>query len=349
MHRTLLLQTSNNAQMKARFDGDRVLLGPEGRVLYDQSGYGRPEKAGLRLAPEEAAYLVNREKIVIPGYGFDRILSLFAEKPDFLRNFLVYRDIRERGYAIQTGPHDFRVFRRGQRPGSGQSQYLVRVLSERDLIDFDVLIEEATASAHMRKQHVLAVVDDENELTYYEVKIPDLPETGAGPELSPLVGLLVGKAAIVSAADMDTTGPESFGMRLDEDRLVLSPLEILHLAGAGVLTLKKDGEIQDPDEYAEAVAAHDVELKEKRRVYEDLRKKGYTPRTGYKFGHHFRVYSGKKPHSEMLVHAIAQGICLPMSTISRSVRLAHSVKKKMLFGCEYSTKIQYVEFARVKL
>ncbi len=349
MHRTLLPQTSNNSQMKARFDGDRVLLGPEGRALYDQSGYGRPEKAGLRLAPEEAAYLVHREKITVPGYDFDRLISLFAEKPDFLRNFLVYRDIRERGYAIQTGPHDFRVFRRGQRPGSGQSQYLVRVLSERDLIDFDVLIEEAMASANMRKQHVLAVVDDENELTYYEVKIPVLAETGGGTSLSALSGLLVGKAAIVRAAEMDATGILSFGMRLDEDRLVLSPLEILHLSAAGILTLKKNGETQDPDVYAEGIAAQDVELQEKKRVYDDLKAKGYTPRTGYKFGHHFRVYSGKKPHSEMLVHAIARGVALPMSTISRSVRLAHSVKKKMLFGCECTTKIQYVEFARVKL
>jgi tRNA-intron endonuclease len=335
--------------MKARFDGTRVLLGPEGRVLYDQSGYGRPEKAGLRLAPEEAAYLVHRGKIDIPGYDFDRILSLFAEKPDFLRNFLVYRDIRERGYAVQTGPHDFRVFRRGQRPGSGQSQYLVRVLSERDLIDFDVLISEATASAHMRKQHVLAVVDDENELTYYEIKIPTLAPAAGNAEFPYLEGLLVGKAAIVRPADMDAPELESFGMRLDENRLVLSPLEILHLTGTGMLTLHKDGDIQDPEEYATAVAGQDVELQEKRRVYEDLREKGYIPRTGYKFGHHFRVYSGKKPHSEMLVHAIAHGTCLPMSTISRSVRLAHSVKKKMLFGCEYSTKIQYIEFARVKL
>ena len=53
-----------------------------------------------------------------------------------------YRDLRERGYAVQTGPQDFRVFRRGQKPGSGQSQYMVRVLSERDLVDFPQMIRE---------------------------------------------------------------------------------------------------------------------------------------------------------------------------------------------------------------
>ena len=108
--------------MKARLDGAFVRLGSEGRSLYDQSGYGRPEEGGLRLAPEEACYLLHRKRIEIPEYDFDRLFAYFAKKPEFLRTFLVYRDLRERGYAVQTGPQDFRVFRRGQKPGSGHSQ-----------------------------------------------------------------------------------------------------------------------------------------------------------------------------------------------------------------------------------
>jgi tRNA-intron endonuclease len=61
------------------------------------------------------------------------------------------------------------------------------------------------------------------------------------------------------------------------------------------------------------------------------------------------VYTGQKVHSDLLVHAVAGNASLPMSTISRSVRLSHSVKKKMLFGCVHSTGIHYLEFARVKL
>ena len=105
----------------------------------------------------------------------------------------------------------------------------------------------------------------------------------------------------------------------------------------------------NPERFRDAAASADAEFAEKSSVYNDLRGKGYVPRTGYKFGHHLRVYSGKKLHSEMLVHAIDSLTSLPMSTISRSVRLAHSVKKKMLFGCVNSTGIQYVEFARIKL
>ena len=72
--------------MKARLDGVSVRLGSEGRSLYDQSGYGRPEGSGLRLSPEEACYLLSRKRIEIPGYDFDQLSAHFAKNPEFLRN-----------------------------------------------------------------------------------------------------------------------------------------------------------------------------------------------------------------------------------------------------------------------
>ena len=345
----IITEGSTWIDVKARFDGTWVRLGNEGRSLYDQSGYGRPEDDGLRLAPEEACYLLHRGRIGIEGYDFDTLIAHFARRPDFLRTFLVYRDLRERGYAVQSGPHDFRVFRRGQRPGTGQSQYMIRVLSERDLINFETLIHEALASARMRKQHVLAVVDDENELTYYEIKVQNLQKAGEKPAIGPLEGVLVGRSALVHPSHHRNEPVAGFGMYLDPERMILAPLEIIHLMATGMLTLRDGGAPVDPDHYFSMVAAADVELAEKAAVYQDLRHCGYIPKTGYKFGHHFRVYSGQKVHSEMLVHAIAGDVRLPMSSISRSVRLAHSVKKKMLFGHQHTTGIQYVEFARIKL
>ncbi len=114
---------------------------------------------------------MHRQKIDVDGYTFDTLFTKFADQPNFLRSFLVYRDLRERGYVVQAGPHDFRVFRRGEKPGTGESLYLVRVLSERDPVGFVKLIEEVVASRNMRKDYVLAVVDDEEELTFYEIKL----------------------------------------------------------------------------------------------------------------------------------------------------------------------------------
>ena len=336
--------------VKATFDGTSVLTGKEGRSLYDQSGYGRPDGEGIRLAPQEALYLLLRQKILIPGHTFDTLLAECADERNFLRSFLVYRDLRERGYVVQSGPHDYRVFRRGERPGTGESLYLVRVLSERDPIRFSKLIEEVVTSKNMRKQYVLAVVDDEDELTYYEIKLQKLADACVPkPEITPKEAVLIGKSAMVRVppqSDLETAG---FGKRLDNERLMLSPVELLYLMDAGTLNVKKEGSQITLKEYFMFASDSDPELASKDKVYTELRRHDFIPRTGYKFGHHFRVYCGKNVHSDLLVHAIEKEAVMPMSVISRSVRMAHSVKKKMLFGCVHTTGIQFVEFARIKL
>ena len=325
-------------------------MGKEGKPLYEQSGYGRLEPEGIRLSPQEALYLLHRQKIEVEGYSFDTLFTEFADQRNFLRSFLVYRDLRERGYVVQAGPHDFRVFRRGEKPGTGESLYLVRVLSERDPIRFVKLIEEVVASRNMRKQYILAVVDDEEELTFYEIKLQKLADACAeSPSISPKSAMLVGKSAMVPLKPHSDLEAAGFGKRLDDERLILAPVELLYLMGKGILELKKNGKAVSLPEYATFAGETDNELAEKDKVYTELRSHDFTPRTGYKFGHHFRVYCGKNVHSDMLVHAVEKEATLPMSVISRSVRMAHSVKKKMLFGCVHTTGIQFVEFARIKL
>ena len=336
--------------MLATFDGTWVRLGSEGRVLYEQGGYGRLEGTGLRLSPEEALYLIERNKIDVKEFGFDALLALFAGQPNFIRRYLVYRDIRERGYVIQPGPQDFRVFRRGHKPGAGKSRYLIRVLSERDIVDFDRLSQDVLTAVNMRKQYLLAVVDDEDELTYYEVRVQDLPGVGEPVGCAaPVEATLFGTYALTHLPPGTPLEEDWYGKRLDPERLLLRPVESIYLMRKGCLSVTRDGGEMTAEQFLDAAAEKDVEIREKERVFSDLREKGYIPRTGYKFGHHFRVYSGKKSHSEMLVHAVPSGTSTPMSAVSRSVRLAHSVKKKMLFACTYNNDIRYVEFARIKL
>ena len=307
------------------------------------------ERGGLRLAPEEALYLVHRQKLEVEGSSFDRLLSAFADRPGLFRSYLVYRDLRERGYAVQPGLGHYRLFRRGERPGTGRSRILVRVLSERDLVDFEVIRSEVETSDHMRKDHVLAVVDDEGELTYYGVKMPDLAVISTPPAYPVIGGDLFGTAVILSAPIPVEVHDSWFGTQLDEERLLLSPVETLYLMRRGCLSLRGGAGAMSPEDYLANALPSDPELNEKASVYADLRDHGYLPRTGYKFGHHFRVYARDKTHSDLLVHAVPPGETLSISVISRSVRLAHSVKKKMLFACVHPSGIRYIEFGRMKL
>ncbi len=336
-------------EVKARIEDGKVLLGPEGYSLYEQSGFGRPQKDGLRLSPVEALYLVYRGRIEIPTLDFESLLGYFSEDSRFLRSFLVYQDLRERGYVVQTGPHDFRVFRRGEKPGKGESQYMVRVLSERDPIDFSKLRQEVQTTANMRKQHILAVVDDEFELTYYEIKMNRLMEIDDAVPLSPITGLLASRSVIIPAEKESGYDLAFYGKRFDDTRLILSTIEGIYLMEEGFLQVRTGESVVPMEQYRSLIQESDAELDQKLQVYRHLRSLYYIPKTGYKFGHHFRVYSGRKIHSEMLVQAIAPDSTLLMNGVSRSVRMAHSVKKKMLFACIHLEGIAYIEFARIKL
>ena len=389
--------------MIGEYDGEWINLGEDGLILYEQGGYGRPvqsdgrttakdrdadDKAGktackgesksdsktavtktaLRLSPEEALYLIGREKITVKNYTYDELLTVCTEKSEFLRKFLVYRDIRERGFVIQSGPHDFRVFKRGQKPGTGTSFYTMRVLSERDLVVFQKVIEETRTARNMRKQLILAVGDDENEITYYEVKSVNPPEGVSGFEFGKVKGKVMGNTVILHVSPESEYEKVLFGTRLDGERLSLSPAEALYLMDRGILELEEDRFGAEPEdisraaetgckgvrpvtreEYFGRVTAADHELAYKIKAYSHLRDLKNIPRTAYKFGHHFRVYSGGTQHSELLVHAIPVTESMPMSVVSRSVRLAHSVRKKMLFACVNTDNIEYIEFARVKM
>jgi tRNA-intron endonuclease len=161
--------------------------------------------------------------------------------------------------------------------------------------------------------------------------------------------VLVGKSGMVRVprhSDLEIAG---FGKRLDDERLLLAPVELLYLMGKEKVNLTKNDTSISREAFFDLAGTTDLELADKEKVYTELRSLDYTPRTGYKFGHHFRVYCGKNVHSDLLVHALEQDAVLPMSVISRSVRMAHSVKKKMLFGAVHSSGIHFVEFARIKL
>ncbi len=336
--------------MKAKFDGKYCYAPKEAQTLYEQNGYGRKEKDGsLRLDTKEALYLIARGKLEIPGYTFDSLLTECAKVPGFLRNFIVYRDIRERGYVITTGPQDFRIFPRGQRPGKGNSRYLMRVLSERDIIDFASVIADAKAAANMRKLFVIAVLDDEHELTYYEVRLTreevrETEEIHAGLSAN-LAGV---PAYVTETGDGETSYlmENWFGTMMDTTRLFLAPLETAWLLENGKLTLNPP---MSAEEYISLAQAGDAEFSEKFILYCWFKALGVYPRSGYKYGHHFRVYTAKGAHSEMLAHAVPAGTKLSMSEISRSVRLAHSVRKKMLFASISGEEITAVEFARLKM
>jgi tRNA-intron endonuclease len=147
---------------------------------------------------------------------------------------------------------------------------------------------------------------------------------------------------------------------LQGDLLLLAPVETLYLAEAKKINIVKEGGREGGKEGAKqsSKAASkkkaspqktydmaalfnefkkwDQEIAVKYYVYRDLRKKGYVARTGLKFGTYFRVYEKGirvgEGHSHWLVHPIREEQKNSIYDLARAIRLAHSVRKKLLWA-----------------
>ena len=147
-------------------------------VSFNQkSQFGRLSEDKLELSLIEACYLFESGRIDI--YENDEkcevsyILDLIRER-DIYGKYLVYKDLKNRGYIIKTGfkyGSEFRLYDRGGGgPGKGHSDYLVKVLYETGdvpVLDFASYIR---VSHGVNKKLLLAVVDDDLDITYYNVE-----------------------------------------------------------------------------------------------------------------------------------------------------------------------------------
>jgi tRNA-intron endonuclease len=350
--------------MKGVLQGDRVIFGAEAvPELYETLYYGRLKGDKLELALVEAAYLLDREKISVISdgkqLGFRELFILASQAQElFELKYIVYRDLRERGYFVQPGVIDFRVFPRGGRPNVTPSKYFVHVISERKPLPLADIVGNLQAALNVRKEMVLAIVDEESDITYYGVKTSTLKGQMSLPDIAPVpegATLLEDRVVIWDRGLSETLHTRGFyGNPLDEQRLQLSLVESAYLIMRNKLEVAdRSGAAMTLDAFVARALAFEPEFERKLAVYADLRDKGLVAKTGFKFGSSFRVYEQvesieKIPHSRYLVDAHSPDYVFNLQGLSRSVRLANSVRKEMVFAYDRDG-IRYFSLGRIKL
>jgi len=355
--------------LEGRFDGDVVIVGGDARQrFYDSRGYGYPRSGNeIALAPVEAAHLLYREDLgaVVdePGGG-DRLSfrSLLASSPspDFGVQFLVYADVRSRGLYLSPAASpwlssgtavpdaaDFAVFPRGNGPQDGVIQYALRVVGERTTVPARSLLSAGEPAAD-----ALAVVDEESEITYFEVGVPTIEGTSATALPTDVEADLLADRVICwdpprTLYERTFYGQPLEGRTYERPTLQCSLLEAAYLAQAGALSLS-----------ASAVIARGRDVEGERfdrrlAVYTALREAGVVPKTGYKFGADFRTYADVDDvedlgHSELLIRVVPHDHVFEPRDLALDVRLAHGVRKRLVFALvDADGEIEWVSLERL--
>jgi len=152
----------------------------EVRELYNQSRYGIIlENGRVQLSLIETLYLMEKNKIDVyktknKKIEFDEFVRKSKKlEPNFWIRYCVFKDIRNRGYIIKTALKfgaDFRVYDRGVKPGEDHAKWVVFPVYEGNTLTWYEFAAKNRVAHSTRKRLLIGVVDDENDVSYWEVR-----------------------------------------------------------------------------------------------------------------------------------------------------------------------------------
>lgn len=152
-------------------DGKAIGIMPE--ELFDK-GYGEQLKKKIILEPYEALYLLEKKMVTINDgnsvIGFDALFKMVSHQRQGFSKYLVYKDLRDRGYIVKEGVepfYNFRLFEKGTFSDS-PAKYRILILNEGDDIKVDRLKNYIVSSVVQERDSIVAVVDRRGEIIYYK-------------------------------------------------------------------------------------------------------------------------------------------------------------------------------------
>jgi tRNA-intron endonuclease len=164
--------------IRALFGSESVVSASKSAVdLYSQSLFGEYIDKRIHYSFVEALYLAEKGKIVV--YSKSKKLS-FNQLMDKCKNidkkistkFIVYRDLRNRGYLLKTALKfgaDFRVYDKGIRPGKDHAKWVLYPVNESSEFTWSDFSAKNRVAHSTKKNLLVAVVDNEGSITYYEI------------------------------------------------------------------------------------------------------------------------------------------------------------------------------------
>lgn len=334
----------------------------EAGTVYGRGYFGTLGEGGLRLDRYEASYLLEMERLAAvdergaPVAWPELFRQALRAEPGFGVRYLVYRDLRQRGYVVRQGPppYAFAVLPRGGVLQKTPAKYWVAAYSERAPFALAELFELADRATASKKSLLLAVVDEESDLTFYRVRRPQPTGALAAPALvAPAEGWVSEDRVVVfDAAAAESLGKAlSYGSRLGR-RLELSLLEAAYLAGTGQLELRdaKTHRAVPLARFLRRARRLDPRFDERLAAYGALRERKLVVKTGFKYGAHFRAYprNPETVHARYLIQAVSEAHVAPWPEIAGAVRVSQGVRKEWILAGVGAQGVRFLSLERIR-
>ncbi len=183
------LDKSEKIQIKGIIQGDNVIISnPDGIQEFYQNSYigtiknEENNSEFLVLDSIEVLLLIERHRLLLcednddrkEQLSFEDALEYFSQFDDRLwHKYIIYMDLRKRGYLVRTGYGDgidFRVYKRGAKFETDSAKFLIYPVFEGDPIELRDLDRISRVAMSSRKDLIVATVDRLSKPIYYSVK-----------------------------------------------------------------------------------------------------------------------------------------------------------------------------------
>lgn len=157
-------------------DNNITITDPKNIEELATRGYGTKQDSTLSLAYYEALYLHSKNILEIHDtktkkpQTFQQLLNHYkTHDPNAWAKYLIYRDLRSRGYIAREGFGQniaFRMYERGQY-GTATAKYLILGIQEGQPTKIENLAQTLKTAHSQKKELILAVLNRRGEVVHY--------------------------------------------------------------------------------------------------------------------------------------------------------------------------------------
>lgn len=142
-----------------------------------QRGYGTIEKEVFTVSFYEALFLSDKQMLTVKDKKgnektFEDLLQAYQKVDENAwAHYLIYRDLRSRGYVVREGfgtAIDFRIYERGTY-GKDAASSLILSTQEGKPLPMEDLANALKQSQSLKKELILGVMNRRGEIVYYSV------------------------------------------------------------------------------------------------------------------------------------------------------------------------------------
>ena len=153
-----------------------IVINPKMQKTLLERGFGESENNTLILNLFETLFLLYNHKLVLKKVNkeiiFDELIQKYIKKDDhLLTRFLLYRDLRTKGYVVKDGfgfGSDFRVYERGTF-GLKDARFVIFAFNEGTQEKIGKLYKNIEEITKMGKEPIIAVIERRGEIIYYKI------------------------------------------------------------------------------------------------------------------------------------------------------------------------------------